>query len=164
VQSTDVLDRLTNVAVPLICCEPALFDDLRMTGPTWMSDMGDVDAQKTIQITAPTHPLAGGLTGLTSVVSADSRFVWGVPAAAATKVATIAGQANHAAIFAYEKAVSRVGMTAPERRVGWFANRAVPAQLNENGWQRFEAAVSWAAQLPTVASTSTVEFVDMLSA
>jgi DNA-binding protein YbaB len=143
IQADDVNTKFTNAAVPMLICEPTTFRDLKMTGGVWQTDKGDVFDQDKLQITAG-HPLAAGLSGLTTVTASKTKFIWGKPASAAVKVAAIAGQSNKWGIFGYDTGDAMVGMNAPARRVGFFLGRDTPAVLNANGWALFDAAVRWA--------------------
>lgn len=154
VSSDEVKGAAVASSAPLVVLEPALFDDLGMTGTTWQRDFGDLESQRQIQIREPSHPLAAGLTGPVSVMSEDaSKFVWGSPGPLAIKIATLSASTTAFAIFAYEKGASMVQGTAPNRRVGWFAGRDTFIQLNYSGVSLFEQAIAWAGRLP-FASTS----------
>ncbi len=144
--STDVNTKFTNVVVPIVGLEPALFDDLRMTGTVSQTNFGDAQSQSAVTIVGSGHPLAAGLSGQVAVVSPANKFVWGAPAATAAKVATLVGQPTRYAIFGYEAGAAMVTGTAPARRVGWFAGLNTPAGLTSNGLALFDAAVKWAAQ------------------
>ncbi len=145
-QSSDVASRLTNVAVPILCLEPALFDDLKMTAGGWQNDMGEELQQTEIVIIDGVHPLSAGFSGSDplTVTTAASKFLWGRPGANAAKVAAMCTDSTKIGIFAYEAGASMVGLTAPAKRVGWFAGRDTPANFNDNAWALFDAAVLWA--------------------
>ncbi len=165
VNSGDLGTRLTNINVPIMCCEPALLDELKMTGTTWMTDNGDSDAQSGVQIVLANHPMAAGLNqAVHQTTQAPGRYVWGAPAAAAAKVAHIVGATNRWAIFGYDSGAQMLGMTAPAGRVGWFANRDVPTDLTEGGWALFDAAVAWTGNIQKVSDSPEREFVDALAA
>jgi hypothetical protein len=135
-----------DVAVPLLNLEPALGDELRMTGAAWNVDQGVRFGQSTIAIAAE-HPMAAGLAASRVVVTTSpGKFVWGVPSPAAAVVATLDGSPAKATIYGYEANATMFGITAPARRVGWFAGEGTAALLNAEGWALFEAAVTWAAQ------------------
>lgn len=147
--SNDIKDVMPGLAQPAVVLEPAVFDDLGMTGPDWQDDFGDRRSQRYISIVDSTHVLAAGLTGTVNVINDDaSKFVWGVPAAGAIKVANLAQEPNRYTIFAYERGTQMVKGRAPARRVGWFAGRDTPLQLNPAGVALFEQAIAWAGQLP----------------
>lgn len=146
--SSTVGDRFQSVAVPIVCLEPALWDlELRMVGTSWGTDHGDIDNQTQLAIVSPGHPLAAGLpAGLVTTTTSPQKYLWGRPANAAVKVASLAGDASKYAIFGYEAGAQMVGLTAAARRVGWFAGDLAPAAFGEAAWALFEAAVRWAAQ------------------
>jgi DNA-binding protein YbaB len=143
VNPSDVGTKFTNAAVPVLVCDPVQFRDLKMTGGTWGTDKGDATGQTKLQITGG-HPLAAGLSGQVTVTSTASKFVWGVPSAAARKVAAIVGSTTRWGIFAYDTGEAMVGLNAPSRRVGFFTGQDTPAALTDEGWRLFDAAVRWA--------------------
>ena len=143
IQAGDLGTKFTNAAVPMVVCEPTTFRDLKMTGGLWQTDKGDIFDQERLQITGG-HPLAAGLTGLVTVTTKKSKFIWGKPATAALKIAGIVGQSTKWGIFGYDMGDAMVGMNAPARRVGFFAGRDTFAAFNADGWRLFDAAVRWA--------------------
>src|SRR6185436_4801448 len=100
VDPADVGTKFTNAAVPMVVCEPVQFRDLKMTGGVWGTDKGAATNQTKLQIPAG-HPLAAGLSGQVTVVTAAAKFIWGNPASAARKVAAIVGSTTKRGIFAY---------------------------------------------------------------
>src|SRR6185503_13624039 len=100
--------------------------------------------QTEVDIAAPTHPLAAGLTGRVAVVASPQTFGWGKPGAEAVKVATLVGQGNQAGLFAYESGANMVGTRAPAPRVGFFAEGNVASAFTPPGLALFDAAVRWA--------------------
>jgi DNA-binding protein YbaB len=143
VEPGDVGTKFLNSQVPLVVCEPVSFRDLKMTGGTWGTDKGDATNQTKLKIFAG-HPLAAGLSGEVTVVSAASKFVWGKPSSAARTVGQIIGSSTKWGIFAYDTGDSMVGMNAPARRVGFFPGKDTFTALDESGWRLFDAAVRWA--------------------
>ncbi len=95
-----------------------------------------------LNIIAPTHPLAAGRSG-TVAVSTSATFTALTPSSGSTIVARRVGASN-TAIFAIEPGAALVSGTAPARRVGFFLGGNAPARLNANGWSLFDAAVTWA--------------------
>jgi hypothetical protein len=154
VNPSDVGTKFLNSTVPMVVCEPVSFRDLKMTGGTWGTDKGDATNQTKLQITAG-HPLAAGLSGQVTVVTAASKFVWGNPSTAARKVAAILGSTTKWGIFAYDTGESMVGMNAPARRVGFFVGQDTPALLNNEGWKLFDAAVRWATAAKALLTVKT---------
>jgi hypothetical protein len=143
VTPSDVGTKFVNAAVPLVALEPQQFRDLKMTSTVSGTDFGEATGQTQLTITAG-HALAAGLSGNVTVVKAASKLEWGKPATAAIKVATIVGKSSQFGIFAYDTGDAMVGANAPSRRVGFFAGQDTPANLNDNGWKLFDAAVRWA--------------------
>jgi DNA-binding protein YbaB len=146
VSSSDVGSKFTSLAVPVVSLEPAIFDDLKMTGTTSNTDFGAVDNQTQLEMVKVDHPLAAGLpVGNIAVVSSAARFVWGNPGSAAVKIARLVGKPNSWGIFGYEAGATMVGLNAPARRVGCFVGENTVQLLNEAGKLLFDAAVLWAA-------------------
>jgi hypothetical protein len=139
-----VTTKFRDVAVPVVCLEPMVYDDMAMTGAVANVDHGFVGAQTRITLTASTHPLAAGLTGTVAVLSQPHSIGFGVPGAAAVRIATIVGQATQATIFGYAPGATMVGRTAPARRVGWFALQIASVSLTAEGVRLFDAAIDWA--------------------
>lgn len=146
VTSTSVNTKFRNVAVPVLSMEPLIFDDMLMTGATSGTNFGSTTSQTRITMVTTSHPMAAGRTGTPTVVSASRTFGWGVPNSNAVRVANISGSSTRAAIFGYTTGATMFGgLTAPARRVGWFASSSAAAVLNSNGLALFDAAVRWAS-------------------
>jgi DNA-binding protein YbaB len=144
VSSNDVGTRLKDVAVPAIVMEPALFDEMGMTGAVWQTDQGDAIGLSTVEVVNATHCLAAGLTGTVTVVQSPSKLVWGNPSNSAAKVARVPGATNAWALFGYETGAAMVSGNAPARRVGVFPGRDTARNLTNDGWRFFDASVTWA--------------------
>ena len=70
---------------------------------------------------------------------------WGVPGLGAISVATAPQQPAQMAIFAYPKGAMMVGMTAPDKRIGFFAiDNPGTANLTPEGLKLLDAAIDWA--------------------
>jgi len=144
VASGNVNTKFTNVAVPVINCEPGAMDDLKLTG-TASTEYGSVFNQTQINILGAGHPLAAGLpNGLTTVFNSVQTTIWGKPNGNAVSIATIAANATQVCIFGYQTGASMFGINAPARRVGFMLADATPASLNTAGMQLLEAAILWA--------------------
>lgn len=135
--------KFTNAAVPVICYEPYLFDELKMTPAVADSDHG-TSSGGVLNLVAPAHPIAGGLSGNISVYSVSTTQTWGKPAAAATKIAYASGSTSRAAIFAYPAGASMSGLNAPARRVGFFLHDATATSLTADGRRLFDNTIKWA--------------------
>lgn len=157
VGSGDINTKFTDVAVPVINWEEALFDDLLMTGdsgadPDHHGSSGNLSS---IDILVPTHPLAAGLSGTIAVTSSPQTMSWGISDANPTNavvVAQVAGDPTKWAIWAYEKgALLFDGATpAPERRIGMFFNGGSTTANTPEAFQLFDAAVNWALRREVV--------------
>gem|GEM_PF-1220116 len=160
VSSTDITTKFTNVAVPLINCESALFDDLEMTA-TATSNYGTQNSLTQVKITNAGHLLAAGLpNGNTVIYSTSDGITWGKPNSNALKIATLTGDAQKISIFGFEAGAMMDGLAAPARRVGFFLKDDGAGFLSANGIALLDAAILWAANLsvqnlpPTVAIAS----------
>jgi glucose/arabinose dehydrogenase len=140
--SGSVNTKFRTVATPVIVWEPLLFDDFGMTS-TASTSSGTQAGQSQIAITNPAHPLAAGLSG-TPTVSGSATFTWGVPNANAVVVARPPSNSSRASIFAYDRGIGMVGLTAPGRRVGFFLHDATAASLTTSGSALVDAALRWA--------------------
>jgi fibronectin type 3 domain-containing protein len=153
VTSANVNTKFRTVTVPVIVWESALFDDMGMTGLTSGTDFGTTTGQTTLTISTASHPMAAGLTGTPTVVTAVHPFTWGVPNANGTKIATLAGDATKSVIFGYLLGAVMPGLTAPARRVGFFLGDTTAANFNTSGGNLFDAAVRWCTTTPPGAPT-----------
>jgi len=141
--SEDIAGKYRTVTVPVLCFETGILDDMGMTGPGLEMNFG-VSESTQIEIVAALHPLAAGLSGTVNVASESGFMTWGIPAATATKVATLTGaDANKSTIFFYERGAMMVGLEAPALRVGHFAGDTVIENLTANGQRLLDAAIDF---------------------
>jgi hypothetical protein len=132
--------------VPILCARPTLYQDLGMTGPGKAN--AEYSNQKSmVVIIDRDHPLAHGLAGPVEVLEASMHLGWGTPAASAARVAVLRDNADHTAIFAYERDASMFPPAgkAAARRVGFFLHPSSARFLTKDAWRLFDAAVTWAA-------------------
>jgi hypothetical protein len=141
VTSGDVNTKFRDSAVPVICLEPALFDDFRLAGTVDGADYGISTNQTELELTAISHPLAAGLT--VPISSAAGAFSWGRPAPGAIGIGRIVGSSDRMGIFAFDTGQALTSGVAPARRVGWVATASLPTTLTKQGWQLFDDAVNW---------------------
>jgi hypothetical protein len=139
-----VLAKYTMLAEPIICAKNTLLDDLKMTGNT-ATDRGLANATQ-LTITDTANPLAAGLTSPATINTAATATTWGKPTAAAQKVATIPGQPDQVAIFAYPSGAMMNNLVAPAKRIALFVSEPMAMTMNDNGLKLFDAAVDWALQ------------------
>jgi hypothetical protein len=140
----DLGARLRDVRVAIVCLESYLFDDLGMTGGVLDADYGLAGGQTQLAITNAAHPMAAGLARAVTVSSAPHSIVWGVPGAAAARVATVVGKTDQVTIFGYAAGAMMTGAAAPARRVGWFAGASMSSTLTPDALKLFDAAIDWA--------------------
>lgn len=139
--------RYLTTQVPVIVLEPAIQDDMGMTGTTWDTHMGTASGQTQMVLPNANDPLAAGLSGTRTVTSSGSNFNWGVPSSSGVKVATLPSNSGRSTIYRYERGATMVSATAPERRVALFIGDNTANTLNNDGWRLFDAAVRWATGL-----------------
>lgn len=141
VTSGNVNTKFRDSAVPVICLEPALFDDFKLAGAVDGADYGISTNQMELELTAISHPLAAGLT--VPISSAAGAFSWGRPAPGAIGIGRIVGSSDRMGIFAFDAGQALTSGVAPARRVGWVATASLPTTLTKQGWQLFDDAVNW---------------------
>jgi subtilisin family serine protease len=158
--------KLTRVAVPVVCLQGYLFDELKLTGAVFGIDYGMVAAATALQIHDELSPLSGGLRGTWSAngwddtveVSSSGNRYWGRPSASAVgsdgRPVTLYGNPERAAIFGYESGAAMVGINAPARRVGFFADEPAVRSFTAEGWALLGAAIDWSAGPKPVAMAS----------
>jgi hypothetical protein len=150
VGSANVADKFRTVPVPVLSWEAALEDNYLMTTDDATAHGSTVSTTETqVNILKADHPLAAGFPTGPLTVSSGTQLSWGVPAAAATLIASAVDEPTHAVIFGFEKGATLVdGATkAPARRVHFMMTDATFATLNADGLKLFDAAVAWAANL-----------------
>jgi hypothetical protein len=139
-----IAGKYTMLALPIICAEHNLMDDLRMTGNAGTDHNAANVTQVVITQAGMGHGLAGGIMGSVTVANGAQAASWGNPAATAVKIATIPNQANQIAIYGYPSGAMMSGLAAPAKRIGFFAGETMAVNMNDNGWKLFDAAVDWA--------------------
>ena len=134
--------RLTGVATPLWVAKPYLFDNYGLAGPTGEVDYGS-RASRTIDVVAPSHPLAAGRTGTVNFQTGSSRVTFARAPASATVVARSGTDATILTIAAGMPLAG--GQPAAGCRMSFpiFANAATT--FTADGWAMFDAAALWAA-------------------
>ncbi|TCW87031.1 hypothetical protein C5O80_03560 [Burkholderia sp. SRS-46] len=132
---------------PLVTWENDLLDDLAMTGKRHDVDFGETGKERYVWLVNAPHPIAAGLpAGATNVYGKQAPMSWGKPGLGASIIATVYGQPDKAAIFAYEKgATMDYEALAPARRVMFFLDNDTFVNLSPAGLALFDAALDWAA-------------------
>ncbi|KFX65628.1 hypothetical protein [Paraburkholderia fungorum] len=149
VSSKQVAGGWRCLAKPLLTWENDLLDDFAMTGKRHDVDFGEAEKERYLWLVNAPHPIAAGLpAGVTNVYVKQAAMSWGKPGLGATTIATLYGQPEKAAIFAYEKgATMDYESLAPARRVMFFLNNDTFGNLSPAGNSLFDAAVDWALGL-----------------
>ena len=134
----------STVEAPIILMERGLLVRLGMTSSDrWAEPV------TTLTIVAADSPLAAGLPAGDHVVfSKPGEFFWGVPSAAAIKVATVKGDASKWVIFAYPAGAMMVGKKAAGKRLHFFfgAHLVPDKYLNDTGKKLLGAAIDWSVK------------------
>jgi hypothetical protein len=130
---------------PLLTWENDLLDDFAMTGKRHDVDFGDAQKERYLWLVNAPHPIAAGLpAGVVNVYGKQAPMSWDKPGIGASIIATLYGQPDKAAIFAYEKgATMDYESLAPARRVMFFLNNDTFTNLSTAGTNLFDAAVDW---------------------
>jgi hypothetical protein len=143
--ASEIGTLLRDAAVPILCWEPYLFDELALTGPTAEADYGRASGVRTLVMAGSSHPISAGLLGVRMVYTASGNMSWGRPSPAATKIAVMSDDSTMHAIFCYETGATMSGLAAPARRVGFCLGAGSAAFLSSEGWLLFDAAVKWSS-------------------
>jgi hypothetical protein len=146
--SKDVAPGWRTLAIPMLTWENDLLDDFAMTGKRHDIDFGEVEKERYLWLVNAPHALSGGLgAGVANVYRKQAGMSWGKPGLGASIIATIYGQPEKSAIFAYEKgATMDYESLAPARRVMFFLGNETFTNLSADGLRLFDAAIDWAAQ------------------
>ncbi len=152
VDALDVANKYRETPVPLITFENDILGDLAMAGQKNHRDYGTDDDQRFVTIVNAPHPLAAGLAAGVQNVLTDEHFKmnWGKPGLGAVTIATLRGEPDKAAIFAYERGATMSGEAlAPARRVSFFVWQDTFEALRPEGLALLRAAVLWAVTPPS---------------
>ncbi len=158
--SAKVQAKINEIATPMVVGEPWAWDQMGLgTLTTGASAEGVNVATTDIEIAAPGHPLAAGLTGTVTVLTGltgprgTARFSTDTPGSNATVIAraTLSDGVTYDVIFVYEK-----GATLPLLPADGTPNKAADIRVcfgfdelsylvwNENAFKLFEAAINFA--------------------
>ncbi len=146
VSGKDVKPGWRALAVPLVTWENDLLDDLAMTGKRHDVDFGEAEKERFVWIVNAPQAMAAGLpAGIANVSAKQAPMGWGKPGLGATKIATIYGQPEKAAVFGYEAGATMDYETlAPARRVMLFLGNDGFGNVSPAGLRLFDAAIDWA--------------------
>jgi hypothetical protein len=158
VDAIDIAGKYRDVPVPLVTFENDQLPFLEMTGHKIDVDTGTLGAhdphgpqERFIEVVNAPHPLAAGLAaGQQNVLDDDTyRMNWGKPWPGAIVIATLRGEPEKVAIFAYDKGASmHWAFLAPARRVSFFLFADTFEHLRPEGLALFKAALLWAVTRP----------------
>ena len=113
VSSKNVRPGWRTLDKPLVTWENDLLDDFAMTGKRHDVDFGETGKERYLWLVNAPHPIAAGLpAGATNVYGKQAPMSWGSRAGAIT-IATVYGQPDKAAIFAYEKGATITKRSRP---------------------------------------------------
>lgn len=133
------------VPLPVITWESYLLPQMGMSGMKENGDFGTVEKNRYLWMVNAPHPLSAGLpSGLLNVYKHGAPMNWGKPGLGATIIATLPGEPNQVAEFAYEKgATMDYENIAPARRVFIFLDNATFTDLDDAGIRLFDTALAW---------------------
>jgi hypothetical protein len=142
VDSTTLGDRYRMVALPMVVMRAEQFAALGMTG-SQPGDFGTASGTEVLVTPAgAVHTIGLGEPGLRQIAPAPIRLPFGVPAAGATVVATLADNPDRAAVFFYEQGAAMSTLVAPHHRVGVFFDG--DDDVTAAGEALIERAIFWA--------------------
>jgi hypothetical protein len=137
--------KFRDVPVPLILLEPNLMGLMQLTDNPASEHGATIPTETQLTITAPRHPLAGGLSGDVTVYPTPWRLTWGVPTPQAVTIATLVGRPRQQVIFAYPAGAMMVGLRAPATRVAFFLHDNLRPDVTAAALNLLDAAISWTA-------------------
>jgi hypothetical protein len=139
------LPQAATLNKPILAMDENLEPLLNFTG-MGPDDRGTTDETQ-VAIAANADPaLTAGLTGTVTVYADTFDIQWGNPGPGALRVATVGGNDNQVAVYAYPKgAMMANNTTAPAKRVFFFVRENADADLvTDDGLKLFDAAVKYA--------------------
>ncbi len=159
VDSKAINNEITEIETPMVITECWAWYEMGLCTPTSGTDDSIAVATTDIEIIAPGHPLAGGLTGTVTVLTditgerGDARISTGIPGSAATVVAqaTLSDGRTYACLYAYEKGAQLAAppldgspRIAADIRVCFGLDEQTYLLWNENAFYLLEAAINLA--------------------
>lgn len=134
-----------DLRVPLMTWEFQMLDQLGMVGRRENVDSGLVEKEHNLWFVNAPHPAEGGIpAGKTTIYTTAAPMTWGKPGLGASIIATLPGEPEKAAIFAYEKgATMDYDFPAPARRLFFPLDDRTFPNLNPCGLKVFDASLSW---------------------
>ena len=131
--------------VPIMTWEYQMLDQLGMVGRREGIDSGLVEKEHNLWFVNAPHPASAGLpSGKATIYTTAAPMTWGKPGLGASIIATLPGEPEKAAIFAYEKgATMDDDFNAPARRLFFPLDDLTFPNLNPCGLALFDAGVAW---------------------
>ncbi len=135
---------LRNVTVPVVTWRGDQLSTLGMvaTSSRSLTTFGSASRQTSLQLRTMDHPLNAGMDASPIVYRTGDMATWGVPSSSASWVFTVSGDVSKATVFGYASGDPMAGLNAPARRVGLFLGNS--SNLTGEGWDLFDAAITWA--------------------
>jgi len=143
-ESGNLMTKLRDVAVPIVCMEDGSLPDMKMVGMR-----NHTNGQSTVKMVG-THPLTDGLSGTITIANNPpdpADLGWGLVGPKAIVAATTVADATQAVLFGYQTGDDMVGMVAPARRVGFCAREAIASHFSPDGFKILDSAIDWALGL-----------------
>jgi hypothetical protein len=137
-----------DLPAPMVLLESTAFTAFGLIGERWRRDLGPTQGPiAEVTISNPQHALAGGLSGTIRALSTPRSVRWVATPPGAEDIAGTTYNNEHVSlVFGFEKGATMEAGVAPARRAGLFlGNGRVVRSLTEQGWQLFDAAVTWCA-------------------
>ncbi|MCZ8519516.1 MULTISPECIES: hypothetical protein [Paenibacillus] len=145
VNSGKIQDKFITLPVPVIYAEVQAAPQIGLSDEEAYGHLEGSNAAKTLEIKDSAHPLAAGLSGKVDVYKDNGKMGYATPGEDAVVIATVPGEEQNAAIFAYEKGATKAsGQQAAAREILFYLFNGEEINQTEEGWKLFDAAVEWA--------------------
>jgi hypothetical protein len=147
--STSVTNIFRTTAIPVVCMERAIWDDMAMVTS---GNFGIAATGTNLVVASSWHAVAGrNQDGTNSYVTSTVAPLWGGHLSTGTSIAHVPGNTSQSIAFVYEAGTLMDGsFPAPARRVGLgyredgtFGTTG-SNNLKASGWAIFDAAIRWA--------------------
>ncbi len=151
-------NKYRDVPIPVLVLEGLYVDTMRMAGRNRYVDYGEHGEAKEsddppvayLNIVGSWHRMAAGLKpGLVKFIKEPDVLKWVIPEPSAISIASLPGEAEQKAIFAYEKGAAMYGgYIAPARRAVFPLDNGAYDDLTDEGRTLFDAAIQWLIEKP----------------
>jgi Flp pilus assembly pilin Flp len=134
-----VSDTFKDVELPFLTWKHNIQSEMKMSD----AESGD-NNETEINIINQGHPMAAGLSGLTTVYDSNERLRYGEVTSDAVLIATTDTQSDRHVLYGYDTCAAMVdNFPAPARRVFFFVDGDAADNLTSDGWALFNAAFAW---------------------